>query len=819
MLKITHAEVYRNSRILLGEDCHIRYKPKSPYQVIIGQNGIGKSTLLTNLLSYPSLGGKGFHKDGFSSVIFDSNEKEVIVKITHDGKYSFLYDNEEKNVGGTQSVQKEMFAEYLNITADIESVLNPNFDFNRLSPQKRQEFLAKLTTGDLGFALQLHKKLEQRARQHDGVIKRLESNLIELRAKAIPETEYTAYKERLQLLNDDIRDLYIELKQQPMGVSTKSLGDFTSRISQLENNLTREWVKHYCFGGVDASDDSDASEKLYRLRLALVEKEKESEGLMQQYEMFNEVLTSLKIGDDEDLDTRLASLEQQLNSFPPEESMMVINLPSERDYRDAHKALSELYSTLAIKVSEVQGEWSESLLQADLEALREEHQLIERKVFKLDAEIAAIDAELTHQHTGEVRCPDCNKLFTPGLDEKRRNSSIKRREQLSESRQRGQAVLEEKIRYGQQVRACQDQYHCIRQMCNVPILTTTFEAINGLASLVKDSSHWLRVCSFALQNLEVMQTRAGVEEDISTLLKQKQMLSDSNIESTQSLADKLEFLNDRIWSVNNDSASLRKRIQSYSQSLEKVRRYDKWAQAQEEEYSEIGVDLMATIERELDVIQRELLQTLQASANEISTLISNYEKDHAQLEYLEQMIVTEREAMVATRLSADELSPKTGMIAEQLFGFIESFFDDVMEICNTIWTYNVQIYSGKDNAASLTYLFPVEFNYQENRSEDLAKTSEGQYSLINFAIKITALRYLGYTGGVLFLDEPEADFTPMHKVKMMNFIRDMVESGLFSQVFIISHHESGWGALPNPDIADFSHESNLPGTNEVIQFK
>ncbi|EGO2129095.1 hypothetical protein ITP31_003918 [Salmonella enterica] len=820
MLKIQNAEVYKNSRILLGEDCHIRYNPVSPYQVIIGQNGIGKTTFLTNLLSYPSLGGKAFHKEGYSSIKFEKDGKEISVRISHDGKYSFVVDGQPENVGGTQAVQKDMFRDFLGITPEIEAVLNPNFDFLAMSPQKRQEFLAKLTTGDLAFALQLYKKLEQRARQHDGVIKRLEANLVELKTKAIPEEEYEAYKQRLEALNNDIRDLYIELNQDAQNASGGSIDRFLPRMEQLEHNLTKEWVKYYCFGGVDATDEQDAVDKLHAMRNQIASKESELEGLMQQFEMFNEVMTSLSGGDGEqDIDERLRTLNDRFNRLPPDENILDIVMDSERDYRDAHKALSRLYGELSIKLSEIQGEWSEHLLQIDLVALREEHQDIERRIYKLEQEISRIDGDLEHKHSGEVRCPDCGKQFTPGLDERRRESMIARRETLLESKSRGVAILAEKTKLGKEARTCQDQYNYIRNMCNLPILYNTFLVVDNKASLLTSPQHWLRVCSMALQTLEIKAEKAGILDDIHTLEKQKRMMAESNIESTQTLADRLAILDERIWRVNTDIQSLRDRANNYAGRLDKVRKFERWAEAQEREYVDIGEQLFASAEYELDQIRRELLVTLQASASELATLISNYEKDHTQLEYLTGMIESERAQMEAVKMSADELSPKTGMIAEQLYGFIECFLDDVMEICNNIWTYNVQIYPAKDRSAALTYVFPVEFNNSDNASDDIAKTSEGQYSLINFAIRITALRYMGYEKSMLFLDEPERAFTPVHKVKMMNFIRDMVESGLFSQVFIISHHESGWGALPYPDIIDFSYESNLPGTNEVIRFK
>lgn len=821
MLKIKNAEVFKNSRILLGEDCHIRYAPQSPYQVIIGQNGIGKTTFLTSLLSYPTLGGKGFHKDGYSQIIFEKDGKELVTRIGHDGKYSFTYDGEEKNTGGTQAVQKDMYKDYLGISPEIEAVLNPNFDFLAMSPQKRQEFLAKLTTGDLAFALQLYKKLEQRVRQHDGVIKRLESNLVELRAKAIPEEEYEAYKQRLESLNTDIRDLYIELKEDAQNASNDSIERFLPRIERLEHNLTKEWAKYYCFGGVDAIDESDAIERLNLLRNQIAAKESELEGLMQQFEMFNEVMESLGSGGEngKDIDSRIEDLQNRLSSLPDDEHLFDIVMDNERGYRDAHKALSNLFTELSIKISEIQGEWSERLLQIDIEALRVEHQEIERKIFKLDSEISRLDGDLEHKHTGEVRCPDCGKQFTPGLDERRRESILNRRAMLVESKQRGQAILEEKVTLGKAVKSCQDQYQYIRNMCRLPVLTNAFLIIDQKASLIENPQHWLRVCTMAIRTLEVKAEKAGINEDMTTLLRQKKMMAESNISSTQTLSDRLTVLEERIWRVNNEIQALRDRANNYSQRLDKVRKFERWAQAQEQEYVSIGEELFATAEYELDQICRELLVTLQASANELSTFISNYEKDHAQLQYLETMIKSERELMVATKLSADELSPKTGMIAEQLFGFIECFLDDVMEICNNIWTYNVQIYPAKDKSSSLTYVFPVEFNNSSNTSDDISKTSAGQYSLINFAIRITALRYLGYTQSPLFLDEPDGDIHPVHKVRMMNFIRDMVESGLFTQVFIISHHESGWGALPYPDIVDFSYETNLPGTNEVIKFK
>ena len=819
MLKITNAEVFKNSRILLGEDCHIRYAPKSPYQVIIGQNGIGKTTFLTNLLSYPSLGGKAFHKDGFARVNFELDNRSVETRISHDGKYSFTVDGLEENVGGTQAVQKDKYAEYFGITSEIEAILSPNFDFLAMTAQKRQEFLAKLTTGDLSVALNLFKKLEQKARQSDGAIKRMEANLIELKSKAIPAEDYEAYKQRLEALNSDIRDLLLEINDEAENRSYSDISVYTARVEQLEESMSKEWVRYYCFGGVNARDEEHAIEIREQLNNQIARCESELDGLMQQFQSFEEILNTLTLGNVSEIEQRESELHARLNALPDDSNLLDIKFDTEQDYRDAYRALESAITPLSLAISEIRGEWSERLLNINLENLRNECSDVQRKVYKLEAEIAQIDTDLDHQHSGEVRCPDCGKQFTPGLDERRRATQLARREQVVEAVSRGKVLLESKTQEGVAAKEFQDKYNAIRYMCSGTLLTPIFLAVNNLASLLKDPGHFLRVSQMALQTLSIKCEKSVITEDLNTLAKQKMVMKDRSIDSSQSLTDRMAIVEDRIWRAQRNLEELRSRRDNHVLRLRKVKEYDRWAEQKTNEYEQLGDEIFGAAEYHLNQIRRELLVTLQSSAAELSTLIANYEKDHTQLEYLEGLIESERELMVATRLAADELSPKTGMIAEQLFGFIESFFSDVMEICNTIWTYNVQIFPAKDTAENLTYTFPVEFNDSGNVSDDISKTSDGQYSLLNFAIKITALRYKGYSEGPVFLDEPEADFTPAHKVRMMNFIRDMVEAGLFTQVFIISHHESGWGALPYPDIVDFSYESNLPGTNEVVKFK
>lgn len=819
MQKIVSAEVFKNSRILLGEDCHIRYNPNSPYQVIIGQNGIGKTSFLHNLTSYPSLGGKVFHKDGFSNVIFERDGVRIETRQQHDGKYSFVVDNEEKNVGGTKAVQCDMFTEYLGITPTVQQVLDPTFDFLAMRPNQRQEFLAKLTTGDLSFALQLHKRLEQRARQHDNAVKRMEVNLLELKSKAIAPDEYEGHKASLEKLQQEITELYMEIDNNAQNASGSDIDTLSKRISDLEKSLTTEWVKYYAWGGCDGGSEAGAIDILHSLRNSITAEETKLEGLMQQFQMFSEVKDSLNNGDVGDITNRLASLERELEQLPDPDTLMDIWYDTESDYRSAIRELESSLEQIAPLIAAITGDWTEDLLRSDLEALRKKVSLTQQQIYKLDAEIEAIDKELDHSHSGEVRCPDCGKQFNPKLDERRKETLLKRKDEVTAARQRGQNLLDELVKRGTLVKEMQDQYRNIHSKLSGYALRPVLDCVNSQTSLLEDPQQWFRLLNQSLITLRVRGHQCSVEADIQVIRKQQEMLESQNLGSNQSLTEKMTHLEDQIWHCQRRTEKLRNELREHSERMDKVRRYEAWAERQNALYEQLGDNLLSLAEYELNQMRKDALIVLQSSASNLATLIANYEKDHNQIEYLEGLIESERKEGEAAKLSAEELSPKTGVIAEQLFGFISAFLDDVMEICNNIWTYHVEIYPGKDSASSLTYLFPVEFNYSSTQSEDIAKTSEGQYSLINFAIKVTCLRYLGYSNAPIYLDEPDGDIHPVHKVKMMNFIRALVEEEVFSQVFMISHHESGWGALPYPDLVDFSQEHTLAGTNDVIKFK
>ena len=140
-------------------------------------------------------------------------------------------------------------------------------------------------------------------------------------------------------------------------------------------------------------------------------------------------------------------------------------------------------------------------------------------------------------------------------------------------------------------------------------------------------------------------------------------------------------------------------------------------------------------------------------------------------------------------------------------------------IIRQIWTTPLEVMPcGFDDNAELTYVFPVVVNEDDSHpAKDVNSCSDGQVEIIDFAFKVVALLQLGQQGAPLLLDETDRPLTVDHKVKLMNYIKELVENNIFSQVFLISHHEAAWGALPSTDVMEVGLHRSHPDFNRVAE--
>lgn len=154
------------------------------------------------------------------------------------------------------------------------------------------------------------------------------------------------------------------------------------------------------------------------------------------------------------------------------------------------------------------------------------------------------------------------------------------------------------------------------------------------------------------------------------------------------------------------------------------------------------------------------------------------------------------------KLIASELSPVDGLIAEQLTGFIESFLHHVNQVIDSIWTYDLQVLSCGLESGDLDYKFPlfVKHEGESNQCPDIAKGSEAQVEVVNLAFRLVTMVYLGLEEYPVYLDEAGRSFDEQHRTNLLSFIKQLVDAGNYTQLFIISHYAAQFNVFTNAEI-------------------
>ena len=163
------------------------------------------------------------------------------------------------------------------------------------------------------------------------------------------------------------------------------------------------------------------------------------------------------------------------------------------------------------------------------------------------------------------------------------------------------------------------------------------------------------------------------------------------------------------------------------------------------------------------------------------------EKDIKELENKSRLLKSAIEA----------LSPSGGLIADSILSFIKNLVIDMNYIINSIWSYDLEIKACDLENGDLDYKFPV-VSDSRGFTEDVGLTSSSMKEVIDLAFKIVAMKYSGMEDYPLFLDEFGRTMDMSHRVRAYSAI-DNVSSGIFSQVFIVSHFSGVYNRFSDSD--------------------
>jgi ABC-type nitrate/sulfonate/bicarbonate transport system ATPase subunit len=107
-------------------------------------------------------------------------------------------------------------------------------------------------------------------------------------------------------------------------------------------------------------------------------------------------------------------------------------------------------------------------------------------------------------------------------------------------------------------------------------------------------------------------------------------------------------------------------------------------------------------------------------------------------------------------------------------------------------------------------------NGVEGDHKDVSEGSSAMLEVVDIAFRICALKALKMGDSPLFLDEFGKTMDSVHRRATTNLINNLMEEDSFTQMFLISHDISQYGALSNCEICVLDSQNVIVPSNTSV---
>lgn len=764
---------------------YIEIKPTAKVQMILGTNGSGKTTLAQLGFSPMAIESKFMRAGGYfiKEGTYKGDRYRLEGKYAGKGKQSFsFYKNDEELLkDGTLTTYHDLVEIHLDYNKWLQDLLTGRVLFTNLGPAQRQDLLSKISKSDFTEAFRLLKEYKRQYTHYNEISKFLTKRIDEERVRLLDGDDFKVIEEE--------KAGYVKEYKQLSQIEIPKIDNSARSVMDVHNELLRE-VKSYLdrlptnpaktsqnaitelLGSIKAREES-----ITEFRDTL---NKEIESIQQQLGVMDGDTTNVKERIEE-----LKRLKQELSELPTN----TYDIPIEY----LQEGISQFAESLLVLINELPSELpdNEQVMSIERDMMEKTMQL-----HKYQGLLERIESELkTIASIEEVACPSCSTVFKPGVD-------VKRVGFLEEQRGKGINAINTAERSLEEVKVILNQS---KEEQNKMEALEIFKRNNsgrypGLFKYI-DS-----VGGFKLGKELIGHVRMYLSA--STIYFKKRML-ESNIE-------RLEVVLAHVKDLEEKQDGLKGALDT---SVKTLYKYNREIYLKQTEYREVSDGLDYVIEeeqivgriealiRELDhCIENELfkhqLHVKAQMSNEVLSRIATLDAKLSEQTVVMSLIKDFETQLDNSKLQADvyaaivkEMSPKTGIIAEQIILSIGTILKGLNQLFEKIWGYPLQVEIGQVGDNGLDYKFPMKDSVMTR--DDVADGSDSMIEMVNRAVIIMSYFSLDIHDMPLFLDEPGRTFDKTHKLNLIPFIRDLSDSTRYSQIVLISHSEDVQTAFPN----------------------
>lgn len=800
-MKILSLELKLYKRLALNNINHFKLDLVSPVQLILGTNGSGKSSILQELTPLPAVK-DNFRKGGSKKIVISHNGKQYVLisDFSVDHPHSFLVDDVELNNGGTITVQKELVKEHFAITTEIHELLLGIERFSTMSPARRREIITKLCTADYTYAIGLYKRVQEHLNTTTGALKHAKKRLAAEMVKAMDAEEAKAIRQRISELTRESQSMYLlrEVHTKPLNELKTDMYNLRSELERMcsEYRSIRRILKNNCYFSPE-----ELQGELNSIQIEIGTLQNNYNELSDEF-----MKLSAETVEGEEMDTEeLLALRQKISDTKTQAQRLIDTCSTGVAFarpKLAKDAMDSVYELIADALVQLPVNENARFSPDALNQLSETVRVRETNISDLNLQLEKVMHELARMEAllnGEKHeCPKCQHNWIAGYSQSAHNAVKAKQQELGEriSHAKHHLKLEQQnLKDQQEYYTKRTHVHSIIRSC--PELKPAWDALIGQGLLNTSPQSAVTFLDRVRNDIRQLCMAEDLKEIYLSDMRRMEHAELAQSENFKLKKEKQKELEKRLGYLSNaislkqqsyDNCALTaRRVKAMNALVDKIRLAgQQMGQMQQQSVLSIKNDL----------IDEALVQT-HAELSSLTTRIASVDSHERLVADITTQIENLTQAESAAKLLQKTLSPVDGLIAEGMLGFIRQLVARMNLFISQVWTYSMEVKdcSLEEDSAELNYKFPVYMAETGDTIPDVSRCSAGMVEMIDLAFRVAASQCLGLDNGPLTLDEFGKTFDEAHREAATRVIAQMMENLSYSQLFMVSHYESSWGAF------------------------
>lgn len=790
-----------NKRLLPADIKYLHIDFTNTHQIILGLNGSGKSSTIQELNPMPAVPAD-YVKGGYKHIVIEHQNQEYVLHsdISVHVRHSFLLNGIELNEGGTAAVQKTLVLEHFNLDQSLIEVLTDQARFHLFSPVERRNWLTRLSGTNMDYAIGLFKHIKSLHRDSEAIVKHIDARLAKESADVVSPEELEELEKYCKELETTVFTL-LEHKTLAEGNPDTTLNELKRLTSECQS-LSEHIVSLKFVKPLEGIYDKDRLNQFkYHTESQLANLINRKQTLVEEWSKINEAIKTVEMSEHKDLDVIDA---EALNYLNQRNTLLdsIKHYPNIKNPEPLWGATDAIRNTLVHKVTELSDN-------SDQMFTRDKVDFANDRVDRLRQEINSIGNTVERYRisigrmveTEEVHCPECATIFKPGVDPLMVAELKTKVEERNLEIETLKQELETVHDYLAQAHSYTEEYRSLlKLMDDSPSLEPMWEDMKLVDLKVYPPSKLLEILDNWERDLKIHLKCLSLTNEVVRLDGVREKLKavvSSEVNYTQT---RLNEVTDEIEQNVVEQKRLRETLANIEASLtshdEIMKGYERLIELNAKHRKLKDLFLEQSVQKEL----RDMISRLNLSLANSDQRLRSIRRSRHTLQELEEQKLEALDRRDVLKAIIKELNPTDGLIAKQSKLFIEQFVDQLNKVINAVWTYEMQILPCPVESEKLTYKFPIYFSATDVANPDIAKSSAAQKGIVDFAFKLVAMAYLGLNDYPLFLDELAPSLDEKHRVNIMEFVKNFVESKQCSQMFMISHYLTGHGVFSSAQV-------------------